>query len=82
MSETQETVDISSELNTIATDPYGANVKQAIYDALVKVNNAKIPLPPSGKGFEPEIIVELTTFADETPPMGDGEAIDPPIPPT
>lgn len=30
--------DISSELATIHDDPYGSNVKQAIYDALMKVN--------------------------------------------
>ena len=35
--------DITEELNIIATDPYGKNVKQAIYDALLKVNDAKTP---------------------------------------
>lgn len=35
--------DISSQLDTIANDRSGANVKQAIYEALVIVNNAKTP---------------------------------------
>lgn len=33
--------DISTELEIIKSDPYGRNVKQAIYEALVKINNSE-----------------------------------------
>ena len=44
--------DITNELNIIANDVYGKNVKQAIYDALVKVNGeGPSPGPSGADGF-------------------------------
>lgn len=48
-----ETVDITSELLLIANDPHGKTVKDAIYRALDKLNQAKSG-PGPGPGPEPE----------------------------
>ena len=50
----QEKVDISSELRIIESDKYGKNVKDAIYDALYKLNQARIPSPGPSPGPSPE----------------------------
>ena len=68
-------VDISQELYVIENEPRGKAVKDAIYDALVKLNNAKSapapsPTPLPGQIGEVEVINRLTSFYDEAPGIG------------
>ena len=68
-------VDISQELYVIENEPRGKAVKDAIYDALVKLNNAKSapapsPTPLPGQIGEAEVIYRLTSFYDEAPGIG------------
>lgn len=69
-------VDISQELYVIENEPRGKAVKDAIYDALVKLNNAKSapapsPTPPiPGQIGEAEVIYRLTSFYDGVPGIG------------
>lgn len=55
--------DIASELETIANDTHGENVKKAIHDALYKVNRDGAPIkydiaPEVVEDFEPIILPE------------------------
>lgn len=75
MSQVDNPVDISDELRIIEKDPRGKAVKDAIYDALVKLNNAKSapapsPTPLPGQIGEAEVINRLTSFYDEAPGIG------------
>lgn len=75
MSQVENPVDISDELRIIEKDPRGKAVKDAIYDALVKLNNAKSapapsPTPLPGQIGEAEVINRLTSFYDEAPGIG------------
>lgn len=73
-----ETLDISSELSIIANEPKGAEVKDAIWRALDKLNKAKSgpapgpsPDPPiPGQIGEAEVIYRLTSFYDGVPGIG------------
>ena len=77
MSEVVENaVDISTELRTIAEDKLGSHVKQAIYDALVKVNNAKIPSPPVENASIPDNVVLQTNFYQTAPTISAPECVE------
>lgn len=72
----REMVDITRELNIIENNEDGATVKDAIHDALDKLNQAKSVIPPSpdppipGQIGEAEVIYRLTSFYDGVPGIG------------
>jgi len=76
LSQVENHVDISYELYVIENEARGHAVKDAIYDALVKLNNAKSapapsPTPPiPGQIGEAEVIYRLTSFYDGVPGIG------------